>query len=347
MTRRDAAAADDMPHAAVESSLPDSGTHSSRLYRKLETLRRVGLFGTNTEGATITRAQTLDDLRQAYQLVHQVYIQTGFIEPEYSGIRLRMFEAKHDTATFVAKVGDRVVGVLSIVPDSSDLGLPSDAAFKEELDVIRKTGRRLCEVTNQVVIPEYRKSAVSTELMRCALAHAANAGYDEGIAIVSPSHKGFYDLLRYREIGSLRSYSDKLHDPVIALCCDVTQYQRPPVDHDPAWLFVHHFMTAGNHFLQDVQGWSEAARRHFFSYQLLRQLFVVETRFVDRCSSAELRTLKRLWGYWRFAAVAGRTFSTVIQEAMTTGICWVDTLFLHWSLRAGGYYPRFYKGAES
>jgi hypothetical protein len=276
--------------------------------------------------------------------VYEVYVGTGYITPDRSEMRLRMFEARPDTATYIAKVDGRVVGVLTLVPDSEELGLPSDAAFKAELDKMRKRGRRLCESTNQVVAEEFRKSAVPTELMRCAAAHVTRFGYNEMIATVSPSHNGFYDMMRFREFGSLRSYSQDIDDPVVALSMNVDELFCDDYDHEESWKFVRHFMTDRNHFLPLMSQWAEASRNSFLNSDLLRQLFVTESSFVDQCSPAEQHVLKSLWGHRMFAKVTGRTVSAAVQEAMTAGLCWIDTMFLHWSLRPAGIYPRVDKG---
>ncbi|MEA3210067.1 MAG: hypothetical protein QOE70_3124 [Chthoniobacter sp.] len=276
--------------------------------RKLWILKRSGLFGNNTKGAGIERACTLEDLRKAYRLVHDVYLGTGFINAEPAGMRLRIFETTSETATFVAKLDGRVVGVLSVVGDSPELGLPSDAAFKPELDALRAIGARLCEVTNQAVAEEYRKSAVPTELMRCALAHVTKFGYDETIATVSPSHNGFYELLGFRELGSERTYSKKLHDPVVALGMDVNQHRQPPGDLNETEQFIHHFLTRDNRFFEHVGEWARQARQTFLNADLLQQLFVTERNFLGECSPEELLVLQRRWGQELFAAVTGNLF---------------------------------------
>jgi ribosomal protein S18 acetylase RimI-like enzyme len=273
--------------------------------RKLGMLRRAGLFGDNTRGCKIQRACSLEDLRQAYRLVHDVYLETGFICPEPSGMRLRMFETAAETATFVAKTDGQVVAVLSVVLDSPDLGLPSDSVFKPELDRLRAAGARLAEVTNQAVAEPYRKTAVPTELMRCAIALLLKAGYNEAIAAVSPSHNGFYDLLGFRQIGSERSYSDKLHDPVIAVSMDVNQYRQRCRQLDATEGFIHDFLTESNQFIARVAGWANEAKQNFLDPHLLEQLFVVEGQFLSRCSEEELRILYRRWGRELFEAVAG------------------------------------------
>jgi ribosomal protein S18 acetylase RimI-like enzyme len=285
--------------------------------RKIGMLRRSGLFGTDTKGAVIERACTAEDLQEAYRLVHKIYLNTGFIHPEPAGMRLRIFETTSDTATFVAKKDGMIVGVLSVVGDSYDLGLPSDSAFKVELDALRDRGVRLCEVTNQAVAEEFRKTAVPTELMRCAIAHAMKAGYDSGVATVSPSHRGFYNLLGFQELGSERSYSQKLHDPVVALRLDVNEYRQPSDGFDTAKEFIYHLAGAGNPFIAQVGEWARRAKRYFLNPDLLETLFVKQRNFLAECTPEQLRILERRWGQELFSAVAGPLSSPAAEEEPT------------------------------
>jgi hypothetical protein len=297
-------------HAAVHLRRNSSPRHAdcSVADRKLGFLKRTGLFGENLKGCTIERACTADDLRQAYRLVHDVYLGEGFINPDPCRMRVRIYETTPETATFIAKIDGNVVAVLSVVEDSPELGLPSDGAFKNELDALRRAGKRLCEATNQVVAEEYRKSAVPTELMRCAVALFLTEGYDEAIAAVSPSHTGFYDLLGFRMVGSQRSYSEKIDDPVIALSMDINQYREPRSGLSGAAEFVQQFLADGNHFVSCVSEWAGEARRHFLNPDLLKQLFVLEKNFLAMFTPAELGVLYRRWGHQTFAAVTADMF---------------------------------------
>ena len=276
--------------------------------RKLWLLKRSGLFGDDTKGGEISRASNIHDLRGAYKLVHDVYLGTGFIEPEKAGMRLRIFETTPEMATFVAKVGDRVVGVLSILADTPELGLPSDAAFRVELDGLRASGQRIFEITNQAVAKDFRKSAVPTELMRCAMAHATVRGCDEIVATVSPSHGSFYELLGFREIGSERTYSEKLHDPVVTLGMKVDQYRFPQGGLNETEQFMHRFLAAENHYLPLVEGWDAEARKNFLDADLLLHLFGKERNFISECNEAELSVLHRRWGSELFAKVTTDLF---------------------------------------
>lgn len=278
---------------------------TSLVDRKMGWLKRVGLFGEDTKGATIRRACTADDLLRAYRLVHSVFLGTGYLKPEPAGLRLRIFETTSETATFIAEKEGEVVGVLSVVGDSKDVGLPSDAAFKPELDGLRAGGLRLCELTNQAVGEAYRKSAVSTELMRCAVAHMLHAGFHEAVATVSPSHQGFYEMMGFRQTGSERSYSLKLHDPVIALRMDLGLFRRSPDGLQGAARFIHDFATNLNPYLAQMGGWGKLARRQFLNADLLEQLFVQDRNFLAECTPVELKILQRRWGQEMFQAVTG------------------------------------------
>ena len=302
------------PDLVQPRSTPPTGSvleDDRRARRKLAMLQRSGLFGGETQGVRIVRASSLPDLTAAYKLVHHVFVENGFVNAHSSGLRVRIFEAATTVATFVAKEPNgKVVGAISVVADSPELGLPSDTAFGLELDALRDQGRKVCEISNQVVAKEYRKSGVPTELMRCAMAHLHSDGFNEAVASVSPSHKGFYDLLNFREIGAVRSYSEKLNDPVVGLSMDVDPFSRSPAGLDAAKAFVHNFLVAENPFAAVVKDWAEEAGRHFRQVKLLRKLFITKADFISQCSRAEREILKKFWGRSLFDEVTGNTFAS-------------------------------------
>jgi ribosomal protein S18 acetylase RimI-like enzyme len=294
------------PPAPIEPPAPPAPKPRTRnaADRRIALLRRCGLFSDDHRGARITRAATLEDLRSAYKLVHSVYLGTGYIPPERGDIRLRIFETSSETATFVAKHEGRVVGVISVIRDS-EYGLPSDASFRPELDALRAQDKYLSEVTNQVVDPAFRETGLPTALIRCAVGHGIEAGFDEGIAAVSPSHNSFYEMLGFRLIGTERSYSQKVHDPVVLLSMDVDYYRRPFAGDDAAAEFVYRFLSSENHFRAYVDAWEKRAERNFLSAELLESLFISERNFLEECTPEELEILHRRWGSEMFKMVAG------------------------------------------
>jgi hypothetical protein len=304
------------PVQTVNSLTPPSSDHDQNERNRQECERkdrqrialhkRTGLFGSDTRGAVIKRATTYDELSQAYRLVHDTFVESGYILPHPTGTRLRIYEASPEMATFIAKVGSRVVGVLSIYGDSPILHLPGDSVFHEELENLRWKGAKLSEVTNQAVAADYRKSAISTELIRAANAHGLYQHFDEAIAIISPGHMKFYNLLGFREIGPVRSYSSVIDDPVGAMSMDFGQFRIHAPKPDEVDEFIWKFMSSENPYLDQVKDWHREARSHFLNADLLRHLFVEEGRLKEYCSPAQITMLRYQWGPRLFDKVFGR-----------------------------------------
>ena len=266
-------------------------------------MQRTGLFSQDLHGATVSRATSVEDLIAAYRLVHDVYVETGFMRPHRSGLRVRLFEAMPETATFIARKDERVVGVLSMVPDSPAFGLPSDLAFKAELDGLRRTGAKLGEVTNQAVSVDHRQSGIATELIRCAFAHRYLKGWDESVTTISPQHAPFYEVLGAREIGGRRSYSPLIYDQVVAMSNNSCDRWDPRHEPEPGDRFIHRYMITTNPYWSQMAQWDADAKRAFLEPGLLRRLFVEERGLLAQCSQAELEALRNTWGDARFASV--------------------------------------------
>jgi len=286
----------------VSTSTTDAAGLKDR--RRLTLLKRSGLFGSDLHGAVITRACNVEELQQAYRLVYEAYVAAGYIRPNEWGIRIRAFEACAETATFVAKTPQGVVGTLSLVIDSPDLGLPCDVCFRRELDRLRAKGLRLSETTNQAVASAFRRTAVTTELMRCAAAQNWLERRDLNLAVVSPAHRGFYALLGFRELSGVRSYSDVVHDPVILMGLDMNRIRRP--DESLSWALssVRSWLSFTNPYVGKVLAWQKAARRRFYDPGLLRRLFVEQGDVLGSWSDSQRQAIRRRWGRKLFAEVS-------------------------------------------
>jgi hypothetical protein len=209
-------------------------------------------------------------------------------------------EALPQTATFIAEVGREVVGVQSIAVDSDEFGLPSDGAFRGEIDSLRIGGRRVCEATNQAIATDYRKTAVPTELMRCMFAHALAIGCDELITTVSPGHARFFGLLGFEQISSVRSYSTELDDPVVVMRVNiydlVERAARAQQDQDDGALFVRSRCLEDNPYCRQVNDWAAEAAKTFADPAALHRLFVAQGNLLGNCSAEELAAICRQWG---------------------------------------------------
>jgi hypothetical protein len=125
------------------------------------------------------------------------------------------------TNTGVARVEGKIVGVISLAVDDPKLGLPSDAEFRAELDLLRGKTKVVCEVTNYAVAKGSRRTSIPAELMRYCITAAMHIRCTDLIATVSPTHAGFYEFLGFKIVSATRSYSVMVFDPVQVLDLDI------------------------------------------------------------------------------------------------------------------------------
>jgi hypothetical protein len=91
-------------------------------------------------------ARTRDEAEQAFRLLHDAYVDAGFMVPCASRMRVTPFHRMPGTALLVATREDRVRGTVTVIPDGAG-GLPMDEAF--DLSGLRN-GRRLVEISSLV-----------------------------------------------------------------------------------------------------------------------------------------------------------------------------------------------------
>lgn len=279
--------------------------------RRMKLLERMGCFGALPSGVCISRATTSQDLEDAYRMVHDGFVKEGYILPRPFGMRIRLFEAMPETATFIARVDGKIVGVTSVVIDSPDLGLPSDEAFRYEIDLLRHAGRKVCEGTNWFIDPEFRRTSIMTELMRCCFAHAVAMDCTDMIADLSPTHKSFYEIMAFDIIGSQRSSSHEVDDPVVLVNLAITETIQTVSDlkteDDFDLAYVKVFYIDDNPYHDKVTLWAEQAEAAFMNPAFLKDLLIDRSHFLEHCTPEELDLIGWHWGEEVFQKVMEHT----------------------------------------
>jgi len=160
-----------------------------------------------------------DELEQSFRLVYRSYLQHGYVSPDDSGIRLSIFNLLPGTITFVGLFDGDVVSTVSLVPDTP-MGLPMDEVFRDELQPLRDSGRRLAEVT---MLADRR-----TELRRTLpmLLHLMKLMFDYAMLVlkandvciaINPHHEAFYKrYLLFAPMGEVRQYASVCDNPALA-----------------------------------------------------------------------------------------------------------------------------------
>ena len=278
-----------------------------RLLHRVRLFQRTGMLGGRPFAGEILRATTAETLTEAYRLVHDIYAQEEYILPEPTGIRIRPFEACPEMSTFVGIADGEVVGVMSIVPDSPDLGLPSDHVFGDELDGMRAEGRRVAEVTNLAIGSGHRKSDLFFQLTKACFAQTANWHHDNAFIAICPRHTPFFrDVLQFKPCGMPRNYSDEVTDIVDGMTMDFRTNTHQYIEIDKLLgdeAFLHATFFQKNPFYKLCKEWSAVAPKMFRDHKFLQVLFVDAGKLLDRCSWDELEAIRRRWGAHVFAKV--------------------------------------------
>jgi hypothetical protein len=163
------------------------------------------------------------ELQQAYELLATAYKGRGYEAPSSKLIRFTPYHALPDTATFVAKLGDQVVATLSAIVDNSLLGLPLESIFGDEVESLRRAGRRLaegsCLADQGLSVREFIQ--VFTTLLRLAIQYGVKQGSDTWLITVNPRHRGFYTkVMGFVPLGTCRSCPSVQDAPAEAYMLD-------------------------------------------------------------------------------------------------------------------------------
>jgi hypothetical protein len=183
----------------------------------------------NVDGHYHIRIATQRDLRQrAYALAHQVYHQCGFTRSE-QGLIVSEYDAQPDTLTLLAQDDEgNDAGTLSLLFDSH-LGLPADAIYSDELNLLRSRGRKLVEVTRLAIRDEHKHSKMLlTRLINFIFIFARRIkGFDDFVIEVTPRHGTYYRrLLQFEQIGAEKACPRVQNTVGVLLRLDLSVYEE-------------------------------------------------------------------------------------------------------------------------
>ena len=100
-------------------------------------------------------AETEAELEACFALLHDAYVNEGFMKPDPSGLRATLYHALPTTTTLCATLNGEVIGTLSLIRESP-MGFPLQAIF--DLTEVRALGGQIAEVSSLAVHPRFRKT---------------------------------------------------------------------------------------------------------------------------------------------------------------------------------------------
>ncbi|MBV8264715.1 MAG: hypothetical protein JO252_00060, partial [Planctomycetaceae bacterium] len=161
---------------------------------------------------------------QAFELVAASHRARGYEVDSTRPFRFTPYHILPGTVILIAKHEDRVVANLSLVPDTSLLGLPMESIFADEIRALRRQRRRLTEAISLadqgLTIREFVR--VFQALIRLGMQYHVRRGVDTWLITVNPRHRGFYQkVMGFGPLGPCRSYPSVQDHPAEAYWLDL------------------------------------------------------------------------------------------------------------------------------
>jgi hypothetical protein len=182
---------------------------------------REGEYGVRIASDALTR-------HAAYRLVYGQYAAEGYVEESKAGLWLTIYDAMPDTVTVVVERDVEVIGALTIVPDSP-IGLPADSLYRNDLDVLRESGRRLSEIISLAVNPDAAGGS-QVFVTLCMFAYLTSwrlHGSTDMVITINPRHCRYYERrMHFMREGAERSYDKVGGAPAVLLRCALDTHRR-------------------------------------------------------------------------------------------------------------------------
>lgn len=146
-------------------------------------------------------ASTTEEIKKAYALVYENYIEKKFCNLDIHKMRIFLFDSLLTTRTFIAKEGEEVIATATLVFDSA-IGLPSDGIYKDRLDLLRSLGKSICEISKLSTKRDLGSKAlrILPFLFRSCWLYAKEINPHQLFCImVEPQNEGFYQKYYFFE----------------------------------------------------------------------------------------------------------------------------------------------------
>lgn len=176
-------------------------------------------------GLRFAVARKYAEVLEAWQAVYLAYRRAGLIDENPYGIHTVPQAIGPHAAVILGLLGPQIVTTLTAMLDSP-LGLPLDCVYRNELDQMRREGRRLCEVGIFADRRAHlaRSLASLLELMRYAFFYAVCHDCTDIVIGVHPHHSPFYRrafaFVPFAPTGRHPTVND---NPVVPLRLDLTE----------------------------------------------------------------------------------------------------------------------------
>lgn len=249
-------------------------------------------------------AENRAELEEAYFLAYHEYLKRGYTRRHPSKLKISIYNALPQTATFIAKTRERVISTVTLIVDSS-LGLPMDEIYKEELDGLRRKGRKLAEVSMLAsdtgmfgkgisLMLNSGKLLLIFNLFKLLFDYAREAAGVQDLCIaIHPKHNITYRYLLFKELGGLKHYRVANGNPAIAKRVDLTTIEDECKERKGLYRM----------FLARKTEMDKFNRKITLSPSDLKYFFVQKTDIFKKATEEQLNYLKQCYPSYDLASI--------------------------------------------
>lgn len=164
-------------------------------------------------------ADTADGRNSASMLIERMYSWRGYSTSQQT-------QESPNKLTLTASEDNTVIGTVSVSIDSP-AGLLADEVFRDEIDMIRNKGGKVCEFTKLAFDPDIRLKQVLASVFHVAFVYVRHIHKCTDLFIeVNPRHRRYYEgMLGFKRMGELKS-NPRVNAPAVLLWLDLSYAEQ-------------------------------------------------------------------------------------------------------------------------
>ncbi|PKN42131.1 MAG: hypothetical protein CVU60_07890 [Deltaproteobacteria bacterium HGW-Deltaproteobacteria-18] len=166
-------------------------------------------------------ADSACELLESYHLLYHEYVQAGYTKENKNEILVTKHHLLPKTTVLLAKSENTVISTATLVPDSSQFGLPMDDLFGKELASLRRQRRKVVEVCSLASNTQRFSRIGIHNFTRLLFLYCVFQDVDDVCVMVNPKHVPIYKRLCDLEIFGDEKHYHRVNAPAVALRANV------------------------------------------------------------------------------------------------------------------------------
>lgn len=247
-------------------------------------------------------AQTKEEFEQAYSILHDNYVECGYMQPHSSGMRITKYFLLPSTTTIIILLNQKVIGTMSIIRKTR-LGLPMEKSF--DLSPYEKSDEIIAEVSALAIDKNFSRGRAELFLPICKFFYEFIRNYmgiHKVFIAVNPAMADFYEgFLLFERVKSkvIDTYSFANGAPAVGLYGDLEKvfirmksvYDSKPLSKNLFHFFTQHKLT---HFSFPERYFHKSMDPHM-TPEMIQYFFIEKSDVLSSLTKEELNYIMQLY----------------------------------------------------